>query len=111
MVKFSRDRIYARDSTILIPQWLTSPLLNTFSRFSLKTVCEGAWVAREGGGESSEGWFFSMAKARSWFVESKEFEMLIKGGNCGLRIVERSKKKNRGLFLYRGMRLYGWWVL
>jgi hypothetical protein len=50
-------------------------------------------VAREGGGESSEGWFFSMAKARSWFVESKEFEMMIKGGKCGLRIVERSKKK------------------
>jgi hypothetical protein len=46
---------------------------------------------------------FSMAKARSWYVESKEFEMMIKGGNYGLRIVE-SSKKNRGLSLFRGRR-------
>jgi hypothetical protein len=65
-----------------------------FTHFSLKLpVSECAWVAREGGGEFSEGWFSHMAKARSWYVESKEFEMLIKGGNYGLRIVERSKKR------------------
>jgi hypothetical protein len=42
-----------------------------------------------------------MAKARSWYVESKEFEMLIKGGNYGLRIVERSKKRRGSIFIKR----------
>jgi hypothetical protein len=43
----------------------------------------------------------SMEKARSWYVESKTFEMLIKGGNSGLRIVERGKRKQGSIFLQR----------
>jgi hypothetical protein len=42
-----------------------------------------------------------MEKARSWYVESKTFEMLIKGGNSGLRIVERGKRKQDSIFLQR----------
>jgi hypothetical protein len=43
-----------------------------------------------------------MAKVRSWYVESKVFEMLIKGGYSGLRMVEKSKKKKQGsLFVQR----------
>jgi hypothetical protein len=42
-----------------------------------------------------------MAKACSWYVESKELEMLIKGGNYGLRIVERSKRKQGSVFIQR----------
>jgi hypothetical protein len=42
-----------------------------------------------------------MAEVRSWFVESKEFDMLIKGGNLGLRIVERSKNKQGTIFIHR----------
>jgi hypothetical protein len=42
-----------------------------------------------------------MAKERSWYVESKVFEMLIKGGNSGLRIVEKSKRKQGSIFLRR----------
>jgi hypothetical protein len=43
----------------------------------------------------------SMEKARSWYVESKKFEMMIKGGNSGLRIVERGKKKQGSIFIQR----------
>jgi hypothetical protein len=43
----------------------------------------------------------SMAKARSWYVESKKFKMLIKGGNSGLRIVERGKNKQGSIFIRR----------
>jgi hypothetical protein len=43
----------------------------------------------------------SMEKARSWYVESKTFEMLIKGGNSGLRIVEKGKRKQGSIFLQR----------
>jgi hypothetical protein len=43
-----------------------------------------------------------MEKARSWYVESKKFVMLVKGGNSGLRIVERGKKKQSSIFLQRG---------
>jgi hypothetical protein len=42
-----------------------------------------------------------MAKACNWFVESKEFEMLIKGGNYGLRMVERSKRRQGSVFIHR----------
>ena len=42
-----------------------------------------------------------MATDRSWFVESKVFEMLIKGGNTGLRIVERSNKKRGTIYIQR----------
>jgi hypothetical protein len=44
---------------------------------------------------------FIMAEVRSWFVESKEFDMRIKGGNLGLRIVERSKHKQGTIFIHR----------
>jgi hypothetical protein len=42
-----------------------------------------------------------MAGSRSWTVESKEFELLIKGGALGVRIFERSKRKQRSIFLQR----------
>jgi hypothetical protein len=42
-----------------------------------------------------------MAKERSWYVESKVFGMFIKGGNAGLRIVEKSKRKQGSIFLRR----------
>jgi Holliday junction resolvase len=42
-----------------------------------------------------------MAKKRCWFVESKEYEMLIKGGNAGLRIIERNKKKQGTIYIQR----------
>jgi hypothetical protein len=42
-----------------------------------------------------------MEKVRSWYVESKKVEMLIKGENSGLRIVERGKKKQGSIFLQR----------
>lgn len=31
----------------------------------------------------------SMAGSRKWFVESKDFELLIKGGLSGVRIIEK----------------------
>jgi hypothetical protein len=42
-----------------------------------------------------------MAGSRSWIVESKEFELLIKGGASGVRIFERSNRKQRSIFLQR----------
>jgi hypothetical protein len=42
-----------------------------------------------------------MVGSRSWIVESKEFELLIKGGASGVRIFERSKRKQRSIFLQR----------
>jgi uncharacterized protein YfaT (DUF1175 family) len=36
-----------------------------------------------------------------WSVESKEFEMLVKGGATRVRIFERSKGKQRSIFLQR----------
>jgi hypothetical protein len=39
--------------------------------------------------------------ARRWQVESKRFEMLIKGGNSGLRMVERGKIKQGSIFIQR----------
>ena len=42
-----------------------------------------------------------MAVASRWFVESKEYKMLIKGGNSGLRIVERSNNKQRSIYVQR----------
>jgi hypothetical protein len=38
---------------------------------------------------------------RRWKVESKEFEVLIKGGATGVRIVERSHNKRRSIFVQR----------
>ena len=42
-----------------------------------------------------------MEGSRSWSVESKEFEVLIKGGGSGVRIYERSKKKKSSIFVRR----------
>jgi hypothetical protein len=39
--------------------------------------------------------------ARRWHVESKSFEMLIKGGNSGLRMVERGRIKQGSIFIQR----------
>ncbi|KAE8009276.1 hypothetical protein FH972_005723 [Carpinus fangiana] len=42
-----------------------------------------------------------MAGSGRWSVESKEFEMLVKGGAAGVRIFECSKGKQRSIFLQR----------
>jgi hypothetical protein len=42
-----------------------------------------------------------MAGSRMWSVESKDFELLIKGGLTGMRIIERSYKKHRSIFLQK----------
>jgi hypothetical protein len=42
-----------------------------------------------------------MEGSRSWSMESKEFEVLIKGGDLGVRIYERSKKKKSSIFVRR----------
>jgi hypothetical protein len=42
-----------------------------------------------------------MGVSRRWSVESKEFEMMIKGGNLGVRIFERSNKKQKSVFIQR----------
>jgi hypothetical protein len=39
--------------------------------------------------------------ARRWHVESKSFEMLIKGGNSGLRMVERGRIIRGSIFIQR----------
>jgi hypothetical protein len=44
---------------------------------------------------------FIMEDTRRWSVESKGFEMMIKGGALGVRIVEKSKKKQRSIFIQR----------
>jgi hypothetical protein len=40
-----------------------------------------------------------MAGPWKWMVESKEFELVVKGGNTGVRFFERNSKKNRYIFL------------
>ena len=40
-----------------------------------------------------------MEGSRRWSVESKEFEVLIKGGITKVRIVKRSNKKQRFIFV------------
>jgi hypothetical protein len=40
-----------------------------------------------------------MEGSRRWTVESKEFEVLIKGGITRVRIVERSNNKQRSIFI------------
>jgi hypothetical protein len=51
------------------------------------------------------GWIilarFTMDCNRKWKVESKEFEVLIKGGATGVRIIERSHDKRRSIFVQR----------
>jgi hypothetical protein len=42
-----------------------------------------------------------MAGSWKWTVESKEFELLIKGGASGARIFKRNNKKQRSIFLLK----------
>jgi hypothetical protein len=42
-----------------------------------------------------------MAGSRKWSLESKDFEFLIKGGLLGVRIIKRSYKKQRSIFLQK----------
>jgi hypothetical protein len=42
-----------------------------------------------------------MAGVWKWAVESKEFELVIKGGGAGLRFFERNSKTSRSIFLHR----------
>jgi hypothetical protein len=42
-----------------------------------------------------------MEGTRRWSVESKGFEMMIKGGALGVRIVEKSNKRRRPIFIQR----------
>jgi hypothetical protein len=57
-------------------------------------------VAREVSGKAWEG-RISMEGSRRWSEESKEFELLLKGGMSGVRIVERRNQKHRSIFVYR----------
>jgi hypothetical protein len=43
----------------------------------------------------------AMGGSRKWSVESKDFELSIKGGNLGVRIVERSNGKQSSVFIHR----------
>jgi hypothetical protein len=42
-----------------------------------------------------------MAGQWKWTVEAKEFELVVRGGNIGVRFYERNSKTNRSLFLQR----------
>ena len=59
---------------------------------------ESRWRVR---GFSVEfGWLNTvMDGSRRWFMESKEFELVLKGGASGVRIYERSHGKQRSIFL------------
>jgi hypothetical protein len=48
------------------------------------------------------GWLcFTMAVPWKWTVEAKEFELVVRGGNTGVRVFERNSKMNRSIFLQR----------
>jgi hypothetical protein len=42
-----------------------------------------------------------MAGQWKWTVEAKEFELVVRGGNIGVRFYERNSKTNRSIFLQR----------
>ena len=42
-----------------------------------------------------------MAGLRKWSVESKDFELMVKGGASGVRLYERSNGKQRSIFLQK----------
>jgi hypothetical protein len=44
---------------------------------------------------------FVMAVPWKWKVEAKEFELVVRGGNTGVRFFERNNKTNRFIFLQR----------
>ena len=57
-------------------------------------------MACESGVAYVGGWLrVVMAGLRKWTVESKEFELSIKGGASGARIFERNGKRQRTIFL------------
>jgi hypothetical protein len=57
----------------------------------------GAWS-----GELPGGWpAILMEGVRRWSVESKKFELSIRGGSSGVRLVERSKNKQGSIFIRR----------
>ena len=72
-----------------------------YSLSSIPCLSRRAWVACEV--EWVEfGWLvIIMECSRIWSVGSKEFEVLIKGGAIGVRIVERSIKKQRSIFVQK----------
>jgi hypothetical protein len=48
------------------------------------------------------GWLcFAMAVSWKWMVEAKEFELVVRGGNIGVRFFERNSKMNTSVFLQR----------
>jgi hypothetical protein len=42
-----------------------------------------------------------MSGGRRWSVEAKEFELMVKAGASGVRIFERSKGKQRSIFMQK----------
>ena len=42
-----------------------------------------------------------MVVSRRWSMESKDFELVIKGGASGARIFERSNRKQRFIFMQK----------
>jgi hypothetical protein len=42
-----------------------------------------------------------MAVPWKWKVEAREFELVVRGGNTGVRFFERNSKTNRSIFLQR----------
>lgn len=42
-----------------------------------------------------------MLGGRRWSVKAKEFELMVKAGASGVRIFERSKGKQRSIFMQK----------
>ena len=60
------------------------------------------WEVREGCVLCVWGWFgFVMVGLWKWSVESKEFELVVKGGNTRVKFFERNSKNNGSIFLQR----------
>jgi hypothetical protein len=51
------------------------------------------WKVREG--------CEAMGEARRWSVEAKEFEVSIKGGLLGVRIIENRNNRRRSIFVHK----------
>jgi hypothetical protein len=59
-----------------------------------------AWVAREGSWIVQEE-EVNMGEIRRWSVEAKEFEISIKGGLMGVRLVEKRNNRQRSVWVHR----------
>jgi hypothetical protein len=57
-------------------------------------------VARDTQWKVREGWEV-MRETRRWVVEAKEFEVSIKGGLLGVRIVENRNNRRRSIFVHK----------